>query len=144
MPTKLRLGIHLPTKWLARQQRRIRSVSPTWNGTDICDESKRELSISTDLVVVSEANTSQVDEGGKIVGKIADIGDQARPAIRAIWFLYTERLTRMKDASEQSRIDTIIAEAVLATDARRVAAASPKNVFFMIVSFLALVCSMQS
>ena len=82
--------------------------------------------------------------GGKIVGKIADIGDQARPAIRAIWFLYTERLTRMKDASEQSRIDTIIAEAVLATDARRAAAASPKNVFFMIVSFLALVCSMQS
>ena len=94
--------------------------------------------------MVSEANTSQVDEGGKIVGKIADIGDQARPAIRAIWFLYTERLTRMKDASEQSRIDTIIAEAVLATDARRVAAASPKNVFFMIVPFLALVCSMQS
>ena len=77
MPTKLRLGINLPTKWLARRQRRIRSVSPTWNGTDICDESKRELSISTDLVVVSEANTSQVDEGGKIVGQIADIGDQA-------------------------------------------------------------------
>lgn len=110
----------------------------------LCRVKEGELSISTDPVVVSEANTSQVDEGGKIVGKIADIGDQARPAIRAIWFLYTERLTRMKDASEQSRIDTIIAEAVLATDARRVAAASPKNVFFMIVSFLVLVCSMQS
>ena len=69
------------------------------------------LSISAYLVAASDAADGTAAEGREGTSAMAGLSDQERSAFRAIWFLYTDRLTRMKDAGEQPRIDALVAEA---------------------------------
>ena len=68
--------------------------------------------MSVSEYLVTRALSDAADAGTDSVGADgAVISDAERSAFRAIWFLYTDRLGRMKDAGEQPRIDALIAEA---------------------------------
>jgi len=72
------------------------------------------LLIPAYLVAASDAANSHLAKGkGEASTKTTKIpqSDRKRSAFRAIWFPYTDRPGRMKEAGGQSRIDALIAEA---------------------------------
>jgi hypothetical protein len=72
------------------------------------------LALLAYLVEASYAADSQPAEAKNDTGKETTKTPQSdleRSAFRAIWFRYTDRLTRMKDACDKPRTAALIAEA---------------------------------
>ena len=101
----------------SKRQRSISCSDEDWAAIRQRAEAK-SLSVSEYLVICALSKTADEADGSTAIAGMDSVdtgrpalSDAERSAFRAIWFLYTDRLGRMKDAGEQPRIDALIKEA---------------------------------